>query len=138
MRASATRVLDPPILPPHVTGRQRSLILFGWRLKVSYVQRPVAHKLATRALHGALHALARQRRLRLGGISWQKRMIGGNLSSNGFVYFFFHLQVVSWVLTSPLVQAPVLVRKPFFTRTLVCEYTTMRALTPTQGHYIRD
>lgn len=52
------------------------------------------------------------RRLRLGGISWQKRMIGGSLSSNGFVYFFFHLQVVSWVLTSPLAQAPVLVRKP--------------------------
>lgn len=35
---------------------------------------------------------------------------GGGLSSNGFVCLF-HLQVVSWVLTSPLVQAPVLVRK---------------------------
>lgn len=30
----------------------------------------------------------------------------------GLCIFFFHLQVVSWVLTSPLAQAPVPVRKP--------------------------
>lgn len=56
------------------------------------------------------------RRLRFGGIieqrARQKRMIGGSLSSNGCVCVcVFHLQVVSWVLTSPLARAPVLVRK---------------------------
>lgn len=41
---------------------------------------------------------------------------------------FFHLQVVSWVLTSPLVQAPVLVRKsPSNTRPLIHKHALIHS-----------